>query len=152
MSRAVLTERQTYRRRRLMDIARLLPVLGALLFAVPLLWPDPDPYPAPDVPAGMPMSAAITYVFVIWALLIAAGFGFGLAVKHWAAHWTGGGPDGGSGAPGAADEAAGPGSEAHGPQRRQAGAGGKKDGTVTADALPEIREEPAMPGRAGTVS
>ena len=83
-------ERKTYRRRRLMDIARLLPLLGALLFTVPLMWPDPDPYPAPGTAGLMPMSDAITYIFVIWALLILASFIFGIAVRSWAEHWTGG--------------------------------------------------------------
>lgn len=85
-------ERGTYRRRRLMDMARLLPLLGVLLLAVPLLWPNPDPYPAPDTAAGMPTSAAITYIFLVWAGLIAASFAFGVAVRLWAGHWTRGGP------------------------------------------------------------
>lgn len=85
-------ERRTYRRRRLMDIARFLPLLGAALLAVPLLWPNPDPYPAPDTSAGMPISAAITYIFSVWFGLILVGFLFSLAVKRWAGHWTAGGP------------------------------------------------------------
>jgi hypothetical protein len=88
---APFVERRTYRRRRLMDIARLLPILGAVLFAIPLMWPDPDPYPAPGSHGGMRMSSAITYVFLVWAGLIAISFGFGEAVRHWAAHWTAGG-------------------------------------------------------------
>lgn len=60
-------ERQTYRRRRLMDAARLLPVLGAVLLALPLLWAGPD--------GDMPESAASTarggiYVFAVWTGLI----------------------------------------------------------------------------------
>ncbi|EAQ45839.1 hypothetical protein MED193_05589 [Roseobacter sp. MED193] len=85
-------ERRTYRRRRLMDIARLLPILGALLFTVPLMWPNPDPYPAPGNQAGMATSAAITYIFVVWGGLIALSFAFGVAVRLWAGHWTEGGP------------------------------------------------------------
>ncbi|CUH86174.1 hypothetical protein PH5382_00081 [Phaeobacter sp. CECT 5382] len=88
---APFVERRTYRRRRLMDIARLLPILGALLFTVPLMWPNPDPYPAPDTHGGMATSAAITYIFVVWAGLIAASFVFGVAVQLWAGHWTEGG-------------------------------------------------------------
>lgn len=145
---ALMTERQTYRRRRLMDIARLLPVLGALLFAVPLLWPDPDPYPAPDVPAGMPMSAAITYVFVVWAGLIAAGFAFGLAVKYWAPHWTGGGPDGGEGVPGPKGDAPEPGTETHTPLRRE-GWRRVPAGTMAVDPEPAHPKGPGLPGRAG---
>ena len=63
----VFLERQSYRRRRLSDAARLLPLLGAALFAVPLLWPT-----AEDAGTGiapMPTSVAITYLFSIWAAL-----------------------------------------------------------------------------------
>ncbi len=36
--RPLFLERRTYRLRRLMDAARMLPVLGAVLFFVPILW------------------------------------------------------------------------------------------------------------------
>jgi hypothetical protein len=94
-SNSPFVERRTYRRRRLMDIARLLPILGALLFAVPLMWPNPDPYPAPDSQGGMATSAAIAYIFVVWGGLIAASLAFGAAVRLWAGHWTEGGPQDG---------------------------------------------------------
>lgn len=84
-------ERQIYRRRRLMDIARLLPVLGALLLALPLLWPEAPVGAA--VRDEVSMSAAIIYVFSVWVGLICACFVFSLAVQRWADHWTGGGPD-----------------------------------------------------------
>ena len=55
--------RETYRRRRLMDAARLLPLAGAVAFAVPLLWDD-----------GTRPSVALGYVFSAWvALILAAG-------------------------------------------------------------------------------
>ncbi|KAE9631488.1 hypothetical protein FEE96_16220 [Parasedimentitalea maritima] len=85
---ALFVERKAYRRRRLMDIARLLPLFGALLFLVPLMWPNPDPYPAPDTSGGKPISEAITYLFTIWTLLIVASFVFGVAVRRWAENWT----------------------------------------------------------------
>ncbi|AZV77792.1 hypothetical protein EBB79_07715 [Parasedimentitalea marina] len=85
---AVFVERKTYRHRQLMDIARLLPIIGALLFCVPLMWPNPDPYPAPDTAGGMAMSEAITYMFVVWTLLILASLAFGVAVRRWAENWT----------------------------------------------------------------
>ncbi|WP_424979086.1 hypothetical protein [Leisingera sp. S232] len=85
------SERQTYRRRRLMDISRLLPVLGALLLALPLLWPEASAHPATR--GGVSMSAAIIYIFAVWIGLIATCFVFSLAVQRWADHWTGGGPD-----------------------------------------------------------
>ena len=96
---ALFVERKTYRHRRLMDIARLLPLLGALLFFVPLMWPNPDPYPAPDTSGGMAMSEAITYLFVVWTLLIFASVAFGAAVRRWAENWTEGTDEPGGEAP-----------------------------------------------------
>lgn len=71
----VFLERQSYRRRRLMDAARLLPLMGAALFAVPLLWPT-------DEAGAVRMSAAITYVFGVWAVLIAVSALFGRATRQ----------------------------------------------------------------------
>jgi peptidoglycan/LPS O-acetylase OafA/YrhL len=51
--------RATYRRRRLRDAARLLPVVGVFLLVLPLFWPEGG--------AGR----AVIFVFVVWALLIA---------------------------------------------------------------------------------
>lgn len=78
-------EQRTALRRRLMDISKLLPVLGILLFAVPLLWP------AGGADSGKPvtMSAAITYIFLAWAVLVGLSLCFSLAVGQWASHWTG---------------------------------------------------------------
>ncbi len=64
----VFLERQSYRRRRLVDALRLLPVIGALLFAIPLLWPNP--VDTTDPSSTVSMSKAITYVFSAWAGLI----------------------------------------------------------------------------------
>ena len=50
--------RATYRRRRLRDAARLLPVVGVFLLAQPLLWPQGGAGPV------------VVFVFVVWALLI----------------------------------------------------------------------------------
>ena len=54
-------ERQTYRRRRLMDAARILPVLGFVLILLPVLWTR-----------GAALSAATEaiYLFVLWLLLV----------------------------------------------------------------------------------
>lgn len=64
-------ERRTYRQRRLMDAARLLPTFGAVLFAVPMLWFAGT---APDTPGGaapLPRTAAAgIYLFAVWAGLI----------------------------------------------------------------------------------
>ncbi len=69
----VFLERQSYRRRRLLDAARLLPILGCALFAVPLLWPRG---PADDA-APVSASAASLYVFSVWAGLIVLAALFG---------------------------------------------------------------------------
>lgn len=57
--------RVSYRQRRLADAARLLPIVGGVLMALPLLWPRGDE-------AGTPAtSTAMIYVFGCWALLTA---------------------------------------------------------------------------------
>ena len=58
----IFLERATYRRRRAMDAARLLPVLGVVLFAVPLLWNGSD--------GGLSMARAGLYLFSVWAILL----------------------------------------------------------------------------------
>jgi hypothetical protein len=58
----VFVERQTYRRRRLADSARALPVLGLLLWLVPLLWGLSGEAPR--------TSAALIYLFGVWIALI----------------------------------------------------------------------------------
>jgi hypothetical protein len=56
-------ERRSYRLRRLVDAARLLPFLGALLFAVPMLWPQGED-------GAILSSNAIFYIFGVWVLLV----------------------------------------------------------------------------------
>ncbi len=60
-------ERDSYRRRRMADAARLVPVVGALLFLVPLLWAPAETDAADTVPGGL-------YIFLVWAGLILAAF------------------------------------------------------------------------------
>lgn len=55
-------ERRSYRQRRLMDAARLLPVLGVVLWTIPLLWRQ-----GPD--HGIATSTAILYLFGAWLVL-----------------------------------------------------------------------------------
>ncbi|WP_170351332.1 MULTISPECIES: hypothetical protein [Ruegeria] len=76
---SLFLERQSYRRRRLSDAARLLPFLGAALLAIPLLWPD-----EPGAPEGVPLSSAIFYIFACWAGLIVASLVFGFAARRMA--------------------------------------------------------------------
>lgn len=69
-------ERHSYRRRRLMDAAKLLPIVGAALFLIPLFWPNAGE-------GAVTMSRAITFVFVVWAGLIVASALFALCVRSW---------------------------------------------------------------------
>jgi hypothetical protein len=83
-AQAVFLERDSYRRRRLADISRLLPLIGVLLLLVPLLWTGAD---TGAVTAGdatpLPMSKAITYIFAVWAMLIIAAVLFAMAARRW---------------------------------------------------------------------
>lgn len=65
--RPLFVARKSYRLRRLMDAARLLPLLGLLLFLFPVLW-APEPSTAHStVFDGL-------YLFLVWlALILCAG-------------------------------------------------------------------------------
>lgn len=52
--------RETYRRRRVMDAARLLPFLALFLFIAPVLWPK-----------GTHTLSGMFYLFGAWIVLIA---------------------------------------------------------------------------------
>jgi peptidoglycan/LPS O-acetylase OafA/YrhL len=52
--------RAVYRRRRLRDAARLLPLVGFFLLILPMLWQGPDG-----------SGRDVVYIFAIWAGLIA---------------------------------------------------------------------------------
>ncbi|WP_458790118.1 hypothetical protein [Yoonia sp. MH D7] len=73
---AVFLERQAYHRRRMRDLARAVPIFGAVVWCIPLLW----------VRAGADVAAATTsqalvYVFVVWMFLIAVAVVISRAVK-----------------------------------------------------------------------
>jgi uncharacterized membrane protein len=53
-----------YRRRRLRDAARLLPVLGGFLMVVPFFWGADD--------APRPLKGDLVYFFGLWLLLVLA--------------------------------------------------------------------------------
>lgn len=57
--------RRTYRRRRLMDAARMLPVVALVLFLLPMLWAPAAGHLRLTAPDGI-------YLFAIWAALIVA--------------------------------------------------------------------------------
>ena len=62
----VFLERQSYRRRRLIDLIRMMPLIGALLWAVPLLWQS-------GADSTMPTSKAIIYLFAVWLGMVVSG-------------------------------------------------------------------------------
>lgn len=70
----VFLERQSYRRRRLIDTLRMLPVIGALLWAVPLLWRSGE--------EGVATSDAIIFIFLVWFGLVLAGAVLARAVRR----------------------------------------------------------------------
>lgn len=61
----VFLERRTYRRRRLADAARVLPLIGTALISVPLLWERSGD-------AAAPTAHVMVYLFVVWAALVGA--------------------------------------------------------------------------------
>lgn len=78
----VFLERRSYRQRRLVDAARLLPLAGALLWLVPLLWPqDGGPDVAQQIPA-VPTSSAIIYIFGIWIILVLSAMFLSAMLDH----------------------------------------------------------------------
>lgn len=60
----VFLERDTYRKRRLIDAARLLPVFGALFWGLPVLWG----------PGGATTSMAMLFIFGVWLVLVIGAF------------------------------------------------------------------------------
>lgn len=81
---SVFLERQSYRRNRLADAARLLPVIGAAVLSIPLLWPSADSVQVVSgVEQAVPMSEAIRYIFGTWAGLIGVSVLFGVAARRW---------------------------------------------------------------------
>ncbi len=64
MKRPLFLPRARYRRRRLRDAARLLPVFGGFLFLLPVMW-------SPATTAGSDTAPDGIYLFAVWAGLIA---------------------------------------------------------------------------------
>lgn len=67
-------DRPAYRQRRLRDAARMLPVAGAFLWLVPLLWQA-----GPEEPSGA--ARAAIYIFGVWLILIGAAFGIAAKMR-----------------------------------------------------------------------
>ena len=74
---SLFPERQSYRRRRLVDVARLLPFLGAAMLALPLLWPDTS-----DGANAKSLSSVMFYIFACWGVLILISVIFGFATRR----------------------------------------------------------------------
>lgn len=71
-------ERRSYRRRRMMDAVRILPLLCTVLFLiVPLMWPTGE-----VAGAAMSLSTAIWYLFTVWVLAIFASFGLWRRIRR----------------------------------------------------------------------
>jgi hypothetical protein len=62
---SVFLERQNYRRRRLIDLIKILPLIGMMLWLVPLLWPI-------DGKERVSSADAMIYIFAIWFVLVIA--------------------------------------------------------------------------------
>lgn len=59
----VFLARRTYRRRRLADAARLLPIVGTVLICIPLLWQGEG------ASGSTRTTMAIFYIFGLWVIL-----------------------------------------------------------------------------------
>jgi hypothetical protein len=66
--------RAPYRRRRLRDAARLLPVLGVFLLLLPLLW-------TPDSRMAL-TSGDVIYFFMVWIVLIGLAAAFAPSLRN----------------------------------------------------------------------
>jgi len=64
-SKTVFLQRSSYRQRRLRDAARMMPVLGLVLWMLPLSWQS-------EAEGGNAGSSAALYIFGVWVLLIVA--------------------------------------------------------------------------------
>lgn len=72
---AQFLERQTYRRRRMIDGARLLPVIGGIAFVMPILWRT-------DTTPGASTAHGGLYLFAIWFGLILAAFALSRRLRN----------------------------------------------------------------------
>lgn len=70
---AVFLQRRAYHKRRMRDLARGLPVFGAVLWGIPLVWRQGE--------AGVSNSNAVVYIFVVWVVLIGLAAVISRAVK-----------------------------------------------------------------------
>ena len=69
----VFLERRSYRQRRLRDAARMLPLLGAVLWMLPLLFGMDGENPK--------TSEAMLYLFGVWVVMAIAALGLSLRLE-----------------------------------------------------------------------
>ncbi|MGB5863738.1 MAG: hypothetical protein WBG95_05520 [Sulfitobacter sp.] len=71
-------ERRSYRRRRIMDAVRMLPLVCAVLWlVVPMMWPN-----GTQEGDATALSTALGYLFTIWVLAITASFALWRRVRR----------------------------------------------------------------------
>ena len=90
MKRRLFLERRTYRRNRLQDGARLMPVLGALLFFGPVF------ILTSDTGVGGATARWLVYFLLVWLGLVGLSAGLSLALGR-ASRGEEAGPDAGEG-------------------------------------------------------
>jgi len=71
--RPTFLARPRYRRRRLVDLGRLLPLIGLFLFGLPMLWAPPEDH-------VRDLAATGVYLFAVWVGLIVVAALLALAV------------------------------------------------------------------------
>ena len=64
----VFHEKRTYRRRRIMDAARVAPALALILWSIPMLWPQTGE-------GTVSSASALIYIFAVWAGVILLTWG-----------------------------------------------------------------------------
>ncbi len=62
----IFLDRETYRKRRMVDAARILPLFGLVLLAIPMLW-------SAENGTGTTTTQVIKYVFGVWVVLVILG-------------------------------------------------------------------------------
>lgn len=62
-TQSLFLERRGYRQRRLRDVARMLPVLGGVLWTIPLMWRQQGE-------DAVSNATALQYIFGVWVLVI----------------------------------------------------------------------------------
>jgi hypothetical protein len=86
---SVFLARRSYRRRRVADAARLLPLAGGILFCVPLLWKGAE--------GGARTVGAMIYIFLLWVLLVTVSALVSRHLRHGDDEREGGEDGGGGG-------------------------------------------------------